>query len=113
MKVAIIGSRNLAVKKLEEFLPDGITEIVSGGAIGIDDCAREYARAKGMKITEFFPDYKKYGRRAPLVRNDLIIDYADIVIAFWDGKSRGTKYVIETCKKKNKKVTVYIGKTAT
>lgn len=60
-----------------------------------------------MTLTEFLPEYSKYGRGAPLVRNDLIIDYADEVIAFWDGKSRGTKYVIEKCKSKNKKVTVH------
>ncbi len=108
MKIAVIGSRNLTVQHLEFYLPEGITELVSGGARGIDSCAREYARQKGMKLTEFFPNYSLYGRSAPLVRNDLIIDYADEVIAFWDGKSHGTKYVIEQCKRRHKKVTVYL-----
>lgn len=110
MKIAIVGSRNLMLINLEQYLPEDVTEIVSGGAQGIDTCAREYARDNGMKLTEFFPNYSKYGRRAPLVRNDLIIEYSDMVIAFWDGKSRGTKYVIESCKKKNKRITVYIKK---
>lgn len=107
MKIAIIGSRNLNVEDLGPYLPEGVTEIVSGGAKGIDTCAREYAQRNGLKLTEFLPEYEKYGRGAPLKRNLQIIDYADAVIAFWDGASRGTRYVIENCKKSNKKVTVY------
>ncbi|NMP38580.1 MAG: hypothetical protein GX051_10770 [Clostridiales bacterium] len=106
-KVAIIGSRNLTVYNLENYLPNGTTEIVSGGARGIDTCAREYARLNGIKLTEFLPEYVKYGRGAPLKRNLLIIDCADEVIAFWDGSSHGTKYVIDNCRIKNKKVTVF------
>ena len=106
MKLAVIGSRGLTVTNLEDYLPQGVTEIVSGGARGIDTCAREYSLTKGIKLTEFLPEYKKYGRSAPLKRNLQIIDYADEVLAFWDGQSRGTKYVIEQCEKKNKKVTV-------
>ena len=107
MKVAVIGSRNLAIKNLGEFIPEGTTEIVSGGARGIDSCAREYAHANGIKLTEFLPEYDLYGRAAPIKRNYLIIDYADIVLAFWDGQSRGTKMVIDTCKKIGKEIRVY------
>ena len=107
MKVAIIGSRDLHVDDLGRYLPTEITEIVSGGARGIDACAREYALAHGIKLTEFLPPYAQYGRAAPLKRNLQIIGYADMVIAFWDGQSHGTKYVIENCKKANKKVMVY------
>ena len=113
MKVAIIGSRNLVVNNLEKYLPEGVTEIVSGGAKGIDTCAKRYALENNLKLTEFLPEYEKYGRVAPLKRNLLIIDYADEVIAFWDGQSRGTKYVIENCRKQNKKVTVFKMKTVT
>lgn len=108
MKIAIIGSRGLKVNRLEKYLPENTTEIVSGGAKGIDTCAKEYALLHGIKLTEFLPEYEKYGRGAPLKRNLQIIAYADEVIAFWDGTSRGTKYVIDNCKKQNKKVTVYI-----
>lgn len=107
MKIAVIGSRNLKIDKLENYLPDGVTEIVSGGAMGIDACARKYAEENNIKLTEFLPEYQKYGRRSPLVRNLQIIDYADSVIAFWDGSSHGTRFVIENCKKLNKSVTVY------
>ena len=107
MKVAVVGSRNLTVTDLRRYLPQGVTEIVSGGARGIDTCAREYAQRNGLKLTEFFPDYQKYGRTAPLKRNLQIIAYADIVVVFWDGESHGTKFVIERCRKMNKKIILY------
>ena len=106
MKIAIIGSRNLTVNNLEKYLPEGVTEIVSGGAKGIDSCARDYAQENNIKLTEFLPQYEKYGKGAPLKRNLQIINYSDEVLAFWDGKSRGTKYVIDQCRKNNKKVTI-------
>ena len=108
MKVAVIGSRNLKVDDLGKYLPDGVTEIVSGGARGVDTCAREYARANKIKLTEFLPEYDKYGRGAPLRRNITIIEYSDLVLAFWDGSSHGTKYVIDNCKKRGVPVKVYV-----
>ena len=74
MKVAVIGSRNLTVENIGDYLPNETTEIVSGGAKGIDTCARDYAVRHGLILTEFLPEYHKYGRRAPLIRNDRIID---------------------------------------
>ena len=112
MKVAIIGSRNLKIENLKNYIPTETTEIVSGGAKGIDACAREYSNTNGIKLTEFLPEYEKYQRGAPLRRNIQIIEYADIVIAFWDGKSKGTKYVIDECRKRNKKITVHAIGTA-
>ncbi len=107
MKVAVIGSRKLKVNDLSKYLPKNTTEIVSGAAKGIDSCAREYAVRNNLFLKEFLPEYEKYGRTAPLKRNLEIIDYADIVIAFWDGESRGTKFVIDKCMEKGKKITVY------
>lgn len=107
MKVAVIGSRNLSVENLGDYLPDDTTEIVSGGAKGIDTCAKKYAKSNGIKLTEFLPEYNKYGRSAPLRRNISIIEYADLVLAFWDGKSRGTKFVIEHCKKLGVECRIY------
>lgn len=108
MKIAVIGSRNLIINNLGDYLPINVTEIISGGAKGIDSCAKKYALEKGIKLTEFYPEYQKYGKGAPLRRNLKIIDYADIVLAFWDGKSRGTKFVIEQCRKKGKTVRVFL-----
>ena len=107
MKVAVIGSRNLMVQDLGQYLPRETTEIVSGGAKGIDACARAYAKANSIKLTEFLPEYEKYGRSAPLKRNIQIIDYADEVLAFWDGSSKGTNFVIQTCRKRQKKIRRY------
>ena len=107
MKVAVIGSRELQVDHLEDYLPEGVTEIVSGGAKGVDTCAKNYALSHGLKLTEFLPEYGRYGRGAPLRRNIAIIEYADLVLAFWDGRSRGTKFVIDNCKKRNIPVVVH------
>ncbi|MDE6520236.1 MAG: DUF2493 domain-containing protein [Ruminococcus sp.] len=101
MKVAIVGSRDLNITNLEEYMPENVSEIVSGGAKGVDSNAKEYALKNNIPLTEFFPDYRRFGRSAPLKRNLQIIQYADIVIAFWDGKSHGTKYVIDNCQKAN------------
>lgn len=108
MKVAIIGSRKLKIENLSKYIPENTTEIVSGGAKGIDTCAREYAITNNLKLTEFLPDYKKYGRITPLKRNIQIINYADVVLAFWDGVSRGTAFVIENCRKLSVPVKVYM-----
>ena len=58
MKIAIIGSRNLVVNNISAYLPKDVTEIVSGGAKGIDNCARTYAIKNNIKLTEFLPNYK-------------------------------------------------------
>ncbi len=111
MKVAVVGSRTLSVENLGDYLPDGTTEIISGGAKGIDTCAKEYCTKNNIKIKEFLPEYKQYGKGAPIVRNRKIIDEADFVLIFWDGKSKGTKFVINECEKKNKHHKVYFLKT--
>ena len=110
MKVAVIGSRGLSVPNLEKYLPEGTTEIVSGGARGVDTSAKEYALTHGLKLTEFLPEYDKYGRGAPLKRNITIIEYADLVLAFWDGKSHGTKFVIDHCRERGVPVRVFLAK---
>jgi hypothetical protein len=108
MKVAVIGSRGLMVGDLGKYLPVDTDEIVSGGAKGIDTSAREYSLAHGIKLTEFLPEYDKYGKNAPLKRNITIITYSEAVLAFWDGKSRGTKYVIDNCKRLGVPVQVFL-----
>ena len=108
MRVAVVGSRGLTVENLGDYIPEEAVEIVSGGAAGIDTCAREYALRRGLKLTEYLPEYARYGRAAPLKRNITIIENADLVLAFWDGTSRGTKYVIDNCKKRKIPVRVYV-----
>ncbi len=107
MKIAIIGSRTLQIDNLEPYLPSNITAIISGGAKGIDSCARAYAEQHRLSLIEYKPDYRRYGKGAPLKRNLEIIRNADYVIAFWDGASHGTKFVIDTCEKEHIPITVY------
>ena len=107
MKVAVVGSRDIKTLDLEKYIPDTCTEIVSGGAKGVDHLAAAYAKKRGWKLTEFLPEYEKYGRGAPIVRNREIVAYADVVLAFWNGKSRGTWSTIEFCKKVGKAYIVY------
>ncbi len=106
MTLAIIGSRDCPAVDIEEYLDEMPDAIVSGGAKGADTYAREFAEKKGIRLIEHLPDYAKYGKVAPLVRNRQIIDCCDEVLAFWDGKSKGTKYTIDYAKKMGKPVRI-------
>jgi predicted Rossmann fold nucleotide-binding protein DprA/Smf involved in DNA uptake len=103
--VAVIGSRSInqafVFRALDEVIQkEKIERIISGGAKGVDSHVREYCMQNNINFWEFLPEYAKFGRIAPHIRNKLIIDYADKVIAIWDGKSKGTKSVIERSKGK-------------
>lgn len=106
MKLAIIGSRSLMIENMENYIPENTDEIVSGGAKGIDSCAKEYAIKNSIILTEFLPEYSKYGKLAPLKRNEQIAEYADEALVFWDGHSKGTQYTVKHFEKLNKKITV-------
>lgn len=119
MKLAIIGSRgitDISTKKLiDEYIDKyaekssgGITEIVSGGAKGIDTLAREFANRRSIRLTEFLPDYRRFGRGAPLKRNESIAEYADCAIAFWDGRSRGTAHTVKLFEELGKPVKIIL-----
>ncbi len=108
MKIAIIGSRSITADIPEKCIPDGVTEIVSGAAKGIDTSARRYAYEHHIFLTDIIPEYDLYGRHAPLMRNDLIISLVDMVIIFWDGKSKGTSYTVKKCKETNKPYILYL-----
>lgn len=108
MKVAVVGSRGININDLERYLPAETEEIISGGARGVDSCAAAYAVNNGIKLTVIRPNYDKHGRSAPIIRNIDIINRADFVIAFWDGVSRGTKFVIDRCEGTGKDIEVHI-----
>ena len=108
MKIAIIGSRTISQVPIQEYLPANVTEIVSGGARGVDTQAKRYAQKAGIPLTEFLPQYALYGRAAPLKRNEEIARYADGVLAFWDGVSKGTADTIRHFQRLGKAVTVIL-----
>ena len=95
MRLAIIGSRTCPPVDIASYLPFVPDTIVSGGAKGADTYAKEYALKNGIPIIEFLPDYKKYGRKAPLIRNMQIVDNCDFLLAFWNGTSPGTKFTVD------------------
>lgn len=106
MKVAVIGSRSITEYPLAEVIPVEATEIISGGARGVDALARAYAEAHGLPCTELLPDYARYAKGAPLRRNRDIIARADYVVAIWDEESRGTAQSIALAKALGKAIQV-------
>ena len=64
MRVAVIGSRTLTVHNLADYLPKDTTELISGGAKGVDTSARNYALANQLPLTELRPDYRRYWKDA-------------------------------------------------
>lgn len=105
MKVAVIGSRGFndyfLLSKILKEIP-GIEQIISGGAVGADSLAAKWAKENKVDLIEHIPDYKKYGRSAPIVRNRTIVDQCDAIVAFWDGESRGAAYTIKYGENKDK-----------
>lgn len=109
MRVAIIGSRSLAgvPLPLSAVVPSSVSLVVSGGARGVDSAAADWADTHGIPVREYLPDYATFGRRAPLIRNRDIIANADMVIAFWDGHSRGTVHALKIAQKMGKIIKLY------
>ena len=101
MKIAIVGSRTwkdeYAIADYIELLADdpGVDVIVSGGAVGVDSFAETWAKYYELKTEIYLPEWDKYGKQAGIIRNQLIVDNSEKVVAFWDGKSKGTLNTIE------------------
>lgn len=109
-RVAIVGSRNF--KHLEqvynyvEALGSGSC-VVSGGARGVDEQAIRAAKSCGLHTVVFNAEWGLYGRAAGPIRNEKMIQYVDVVVAFWDGKSRGTENMIQLAQKYKKPIKVF------
>ena len=81
-------------------------EIVCGTARGADTLGERYGLSRGMAVRYFPADWDKYGRAAGYRRNEQMAQYADALVAFWDGQSRGTKHMIDLAQKYNLKCRV-------
>lgn len=77
---------------------DDVEEVVSGGADGADHAGEVWASANDVPVTVFEADWDEHGRAAGPIRNDEMVDYADFVVAIWDGQSPGTSNTIETAR---------------
>ena len=106
MKLLIIGSRCFEHFDLAEYIPENVELIISGGAKGIDSIAEKLADEHNISKLIIRPNYKLYGKAAPLKRNEQMIDIADEILVIWDGHSKGTKYSINYAKKYNKPLKV-------
>jgi predicted Rossmann fold nucleotide-binding protein DprA/Smf involved in DNA uptake len=91
----------VAFKKSLQYVND-ITHIVSGGANGTDTMAERYAKENGIPITIIRADWKTYGKRAGPLRNREIVGRSEIILAYWDYKSSGTKSTIDISKELGK-----------
>jgi len=81
-------------------------EVVSGTAMGADQLGEKYSKERGYSLKEFPADWEEFGKAAGHIRNRQMGDYADALIAFWDGKSKGTKGMIEYARTKDLQVAV-------
>jgi len=112
MKIIVAGSRGFEdFKLLEESLIDIIKNklklekrnqvtIVSGTASGADKLGERFAEKYGLVLDQFPADWNKYGKRAGYLRNKQMALHSDVLVCFWDGKSRGTKHMIEIANEK-------------
>lgn len=106
MKLLIVGSRSITDLDISEYIPNDVDLIISGGASGIDTIAEQFADNHSIEKTIIQPQYNLYRKGAPLKRNEQMVKICDCVLAFWDGKSRGTMHTVEYAKKLNKPATV-------
>ncbi|MBS9525908.1 DUF2493 domain-containing protein [Litoribacter alkaliphilus] len=113
MKVIIAGGRTfqdypLLLAKCDEALKlHSEIEIVSGTAKGTDQLGERYAKEKGYTVRKFPADWKRFGKRAGYLRNEEMAKYADALIAFWDGESKGTGHMIDLAKKHGLKIKIF------
>lgn len=111
MRVIIAGIRTLeSAYPVARAIRDSgfhITEVVSGGAKGADRFGELHATLFDIPLKKFPADWQTHGKAAGPIRNEEMARYADALIAVWDGKSRGTKNMIETARKHGLKIYVY------
>lgn len=114
MKTIIAGSRDITDPRhvwdaVREAQTEGleVTEVVTGGARGVDTIAHNGATKGGIDTTVMHANWEGHGKAAGPIRNRRMAEYADALIAVWDGKSRGTKNMIDEARKRGLAVWVH------
>ena len=102
MKLLIVGSRSIESFDLSPYITDNVSMIISGGANGIDTLAEQYADRHRLSKMILRPQYGRYGKSAPLKRNEEMVDCADEILVIWDGQSKGTAYTVKYAQKLGK-----------
>lgn len=114
IRVVVAGGRDfngfgLGFQKITKLLRTitqdfGEVEVVCGEARGADTVGKEWARDNGVPVASFPADWEEHGKAAGHIRNAAMAEYGTHLIAFWDGKSRGTKNMIDVARSKGLKV---------
>jgi hypothetical protein len=109
--VAVVGGRDFTdynrLKKILDSVKGKILSLVSGGANGADKLVEKYAKDNKFKIKVFQADWDSLGKKAGPVRNKQIVDKSDVIIAFWNGISKGTESTIKIARKSEKILKIY------
>jgi hypothetical protein len=115
MKVIIAGSRTIRdyARVCHAVRRSGfaISRVVSGMAAGVDSLAVRYAKEHGLPCDGFPAEWKRWGRSAGYRRNVQMAAHADALIAIWDGKSPGTRHMIEVAKARGLRIVVLEGES--
>lgn len=106
IRIIIAGSRTFSDYNLLKCYSDSVLQefdlskivIICGGAKGADQLATKYAEEHNLELKVVPPDWALFGKAAGFVRNAAMVEYADVLIAFWNGKSKGTEHVIDLAK---------------
>lgn len=80
--------------------------VLSGTARGVDQLGEQWAKENNIKVARFPADWSSHGKGAGYIRNELMADNADALVALWDGESRGTKHMIKIAR--SKKLMVFL-----
>lgn len=114
LRVIVAGTRSFANYEFLRAKMDCLlircpeVEIVSGTARGADQLGERYASERGYPLKQFPADWDTYGKAAGYRRNEQMAEYADAAVVFWDGKSRGSKHMIDIAKAKGLALRVII-----
>ena len=103
MKVAVIGSRSLMID-IEKYIPEGTTEIITGGTRGINKRVERWADKNRIPKLIFKQDYRRNGSAAGILASEAIVECADFVVCIWDGESEGTAHAISYARQLGKPI---------